>query len=64
MADKDVPATAKVKILYAMTGNPAARVFKGNEIFLPEINLKKEAAKTSFLPHLSNVTALLVFQSG
>jgi hypothetical protein len=25
-------------------------------MFLPKINLKKEVAKTSFLPHLNNIT--------
>ncbi|MDR3366798.1 MAG: hypothetical protein LBO71_07525 [Prevotellaceae bacterium] len=26
------------------------------DIFLPKISLKKEAAKTSFLPHLNTIT--------
>jgi hypothetical protein len=35
---------------------PKGRAFRRHEIFLPKIELKKEVAKTSFLPHLSNKT--------
>jgi hypothetical protein len=35
---------------------PTGRVFKRYKIFLPEIELKKEVAKTSFLPNFPNKT--------